>query len=252
MKDKNQKILSTILPIITVGAIIVLWSVASAVVGSEYVLPSVPATFSALINLFGDKTFYVAFLMTLLRTVIAFISSLIISFVLALLSKRYPTSKKVISTLVSITRALPTVAVVLLLLFWTNSFVAPIIVTMLVVLPTLYTNIFNSLGSVKDDLLEMCDFYGVKKIDALKKVSIPIIMPSMLLAIGSGFALNLKLMVAAEVLSATANSIGGKLSYANYNLEIATMIGLVLITVVVAVLIESIFSLLSKKAGKWE
>lgn len=255
MKNKTHKILSLILPLITIGCIIVIWSVASKIVDSKYVLPSVPETFNALISLLFGKnsnTFYLSFLLTLVRTIIAFILSFAISFILAYVSKKHPLSLKVISPLISITRALPTIAVVLLLLLWTNSFVAPIIVTMLVVMPTLYTNVYNSLCSVDNELLEMCAFFGVDKAKTFKKVQVPLIMPSMLLSVGSGFALNLKLMVAAEVLAATANSIGYQLSYANYNLEIATMIALVLITIIVAVLVEFVFSILSKKVGKWK
>ena len=255
MKDKANKILSILLPILTVACIIIIWSVAASVVDSEFVLPNLKDTVFALGSLlFGanSKTFYTAFFMTILRTVIAFVCSFILAFLLAYLSKKRPLSLKVISPLISITRALPTIAVVLLLLLWTNSFVAPIIVTMLVVLPTLYTNLYNSLCSVDDKLTDMCAFFGVDKKKVFKKVSLPIIMPSMLISVGSGFALNLKLMVAAEVLAATANSIGYQLTYNNYNLEIATMIALVLIIVIVAVLVELIFSLLSKKVGKWK
>lgn len=255
MKNRTNKILSIALPIITVACIIIIWSVASAMVDSVYVLPNVPDTFSAFFSLVAgknSKTFYVSFLLTLSRTIIAFVCSFLIAFSLAYLSKKRPMSLKVVSPLISIIRALPTIAVVLLLLLWTNSFVAPIIVTMLVVLPTLYTNLYNSLCSVDDELVGMCTFFGVDKKETFKKVSIPLIMPSMFLSIGSGFALNLKLMVAAEVLAATANSIGFLLTYNNYNLEIASMLALVVITVIIAVLVEFVFSLLSKKVGKWK
>ena len=69
---------------------------------------------------------------------------------------------------------------------------------------------------------------------------------------GSGFSLNLKLMVAAEVISQTAYSIGYMLNTSKIYFEVATMIALVLVTVAIGLIIEGVFSFLSKKAGKWK
>jgi NitT/TauT family transport system permease protein len=171
---------------------------------------------------------------------------------LAILSERSFIAKKIISPIISIIRALPTIAVVLLLLFWTNSFVAPIIVTMLVVLPTLYVNLTSAISSVDKNLLEMCYFYNVEKKQVLKKVIVPCILPQTLTAMGAGISLNLKLMVAAEVLASTAKSIGGLLNYTNSNLQTAKMIALVVITVILALIIEKFFNFFSLKVGKWQ
>ncbi len=251
MKKTEQKILSAFLPIITFGCIIILWATSAFVVGSEYVLPSIGKTLSALILLFKDGSFYLAFFMTLLRTFISFLLSFTIAFFLAYLVKKAPIAIKCVSPLVSILRALPTVAVVLLLLYWTNSFIAPIVVTMLVVLPTLYTNLYNSLMGVDKKQVHMAKIFGKTDGEILKNIIIPQTLPSIIIAGGGALALNLKLMVAAEVLSATSNSLGGQLSYFNYNLEIASMIALVVVTVIFSILVELVFSLISKRAGKF-
>ena len=144
MKD-NQKFKNLLITIITVGTIFVLWAAAAFAVSSEYVLPSVSKTFTALFNLLGDGEFYLALSMTLIRSLIAFSLSFIIAFLLSVLSIHNKTAERVIAPIVAIIRSLPTVAIVLLLLFWTNSKIAPVIVTMLVVMPTLYTNLYSAL-----------------------------------------------------------------------------------------------------------
>ena len=143
-----------------------------------------------------------------------------------------------------------TLTIVLLLMFWTSSQVAPVIVTMLVVLPVLYNNLRAALDTVDEDVVQMCSLFGVDKKKVFYKVKLPAILPPVTLAVGSGLSLNLKLMVAAEVLAATANSIGAKLAFSNYNLQVATMIALVVVTVVTGVIIESVFGYLSKKVVK--
>ncbi len=250
-QKKSEKLISFLLPIITVICLIVIWWCFSLGVNNEFVLPDPEKSVIAMGKLLSSGEFYVSLAFTLLRSFLAFFISFITAFGLVLLSQKNQGVKNVIKTLISITRALPTIAVVLLLLLWTNSFLAPIIVTVLVVLPTVYTNIENSIYSVDNDAVNMCVFYGVSKSDIRKKVIIPEIMLSLLSSIGSGLSLNLKLMVAAEVLSQTANSIGYLLNTSKVYFETSKMIALVIFTVIIGVIIESVFSILSKKAGKW-
>jgi NitT/TauT family transport system permease protein len=249
---KKDKILNLLLPLLTVGCILIIWSVFARVIDNQFLLPNLKLTFTSLITLFGSGEFYLAFVYTFLRSVVAFIVSFILATTLALIGNANQTIKRVIKILISICRALPSIAVVLLLLFWTNSQVAPVIVTMLVVLPTVYTNVDNSLNEIDKDQLEMCKLFNVDKKVVLTKVKIPQIAPSMVNTIGSGLSLNLKLMVAAEVLSQTANSLGYMLNTSKVYFEIAMMIAIVLVTVILGIVIESAFSKLSERLGKWK
>ena len=247
---KRKKIIDLLLPFIAVVCVILIWEIAALCIGSEYILPDFIQTVRQVFLLFGKGEFYASLGLTLLRSLIAFAVSFILAFVFAIVSSKNGAAEKFIAPLVKITRALPTIAIVLLLLFWTNSQVAPVVVTMLVVFPTLYTNLRSALGKIDREVLEMCDLFGVPKKDVLYKVKVPRIMPDVLIAIGSGISLNLKLMVAAEVLSQTANSIGLMLNSAKVYFEISTMIALVVVVVIVGLLIETLFELLSKKADK--
>jgi NitT/TauT family transport system permease protein len=73
---------------------------------------------------------------------------------------------------------LPTIAVVLLLLLWTDDKVAPIIVTALVVLPTTYSSLKDAFYSVDDDLVKALRLFNVSTPKLLAKVYIPHILPS--------------------------------------------------------------------------
>ncbi len=253
---KLNKLLNVILPIISILAVVAVWAVASAITGSEYILPSVSSTVVAFFELFGSGKFYVALLMTLLRALIAFSLSFIIAFLLAYLAKKNDKAERILAPIISVIRALPTIAIVLLLLFWTSSTsTTPVIVTMLVVLPTTYTGARNALDGVDNSVLEMCRVFGVSKKQAFLKIQLPQVAPPVLKLVGSGLSLNLKLMVAAEVLSSTVKSIGNMLNFAYYNSTdagVVNMIALVLVVVVLGVIIEGVFNILSRKAGAWK
>ncbi len=251
-KSKKDKIINLILTLTPIAIIIVLWVVSASAIGSEYVLPNLTLTFNALINLLKKGAFYCDVFATLLRSSIAFLISFIIATSLAVLTKKFCRAKYVINPIMSIFRALPTIAIVLLLLVWTSPDVAPVIVTTLVVLPTTYTSVTVALNGVDDKQLEMCRLYKVNPRDVLLKVIIPQIAPDMITVVGAGLTLNLKLMVAAEVIGKTVNSLGYILNTSKINYEYATMFAVVVVTVALGVIIEFVFNLISKKVGKWK
>lgn len=253
MKDNNQnKLTGFAITLSTVVGILIVWTVLALIANSSYILPSIPETLVAMGKLLITGEFYLAFMLTLLRSFIAFSISFLLAFILSVFCYKSKTAERVINPIVGILRALPTVAVILLLLIWTNSQVAPVIVTTLVVLPTLKTQTTNSLNSLDKDLFVMCKVFNVEKKEIFTKVTVPQIMPSLLLSVGAGLSLNVKLMVAAEVLASTKNSIGNMLNYANFNLLIPKMLALVTFSVLACLVIEKIFSVLSKKVGKWQ
>lgn len=251
-REKKDRLLNLTVSLLTVLFIVLFWTVAAAAVNSRFILPSIPQTFSAFGELLTYGDFYISLLNTLLRTFIAFTASFLIAFSFAFLVNKHKRAKYSVEPLIAICRALPTVAVVLILLFWTNSKVAPVIVSMLVVLPTAYTNCVAAFGAVDKDALNMCRLFNVPKSSVFNKVIVPQMTPQVLYAVGAGFSLNLKLMVAAEVLAATGESLGNKLNYYNFNLMTAEMLAVVVVTVIIGLTVELIFGALSKKAGKWQ
>ncbi len=252
MKDKSAKILSILAPLISIGLILVLWAVEADRLDNKFILPTISDTLNSFFELFTFTDFYNALLATLIRTVVAFVTSFSIAFLLVLLGKKFPLTLKFINPIIAIVRVLPTVAVVLLLVFWTSSASnAAIVVTSLVVLPTLFTGIANALNSVDQKQLEMCKVFGVSYKKVLFKVQIPQILPQMLKVIGGGISLNLKLMVAAEVLAQTAVSIGYLMDTSQLY-HASRLMALVLVTIIIGVIIELTFNLLSKFSGRWQ
>lgn len=248
MKRNRERILNLILPAISIFAVIIIWAVASSIIDSEYILPSISKTMQEFFALFVSAKFYAAFFSTLLRSLIAFIISFFLAFILAVLSVKLNNAKRVIFPIISILRALPTIAVVLLLLFWTNSLVAPIIVTLLVVLPTSYTHIESAFFALDKTVEEAGRVDGADEKGVFYYIQLPQVLPAIYSGIGSGISLNFKLMVAAEVISQTAYSIGYMLNTSKVYFEIAEMLAIVLVAVIFGMIIETIFNKLSKKA----
>lgn len=251
MKKKSH-VLNLILPLLTISAVVLLWAVSSAIIDSEYILPSVMDTLSSALAVLGTGEFYRALIDTLWRCVIAFAVSFLVGGACAFLSSRFDVVRRCAQPIISILRAMPTIAIVLLLLFWTNSHIAPIIVTVLVVLPTVYSQLKYAFDTVDKSAKEASMVDGAGAREVFRFIELPLISPAIFSTVGSGFTLNLKLMVAAEVIAQTANSIGYMLNTSKVYFEIADMLALVLITIVLGVIIESVFEFISKRTKDWE
>lgn len=248
MKERKDRILNLILPLTAIIALFAVWAVASTMVESQFILPSIADTFGALKQVFAKSEFYLSLLGTILRSFIAFVFSLIFAVLLAVISYKNGVASRLIAPIISVIRALPTIAVILLLLFWTNSQVAPVIVTVLVVLPTIFTNVLTALNSIDKTVCEAARVDGADEKRVFLLIEISIIKPTVLRTIGSGFSLNFKLMVAAEVIAQTAKSIGYMLNTAKVYFETAQMIALVCVAVLIGLIVEGVFNYLSNKS----
>lgn len=250
MRIKEGKILNILLSATTILGLLVIWLISAIIVNEGLILPLPWEAFVDMFILMGEGSFWLNLMASLGRSLIAFGLSFIFALGLAVLVKFLKFSSPIIKMFIAILRAIPTIAIILILLLWTNSRVASIVVTMLVVLPTMFSMMQVSLDNVDGDIIEMCTLYKIPKKVVFYKYIIPIMLPSILKSIGSALALNIKLIVASEVLAGTANSIGNMMSQSKIYFETSRLFALVLIMIIIAVVIEMIFNLISTKVGR--
>lgn len=247
--NKFNKLLNLILPLITVLVIILVWFFGSVIVDETIILPTPIDALGKMFSLFVSGVFWINLLGTIGRSLIAFGVSFVLGLGFAILIKFSNVSKPIIKIIISIIRAMPTIAVILLLLLWTNSKVASVVVTMLVVLPTMFSSMQEALNKIDKDIIDMMKIYNISKKDMFLKYILPIIMPSTIRSIGTGLALNIKLIVAAEVIAGTAKSIGNMMSEAKIYFETAELFAIVVFMIILSVVIELVFARIANKVG---
>ena len=75
---KLNKLFNLILPMFTIAFLLIVWLIIAKIYDNEYVVPTIYSTMKELIKLFGEKKFYIALLLTILRSVIAFLMSFLV------------------------------------------------------------------------------------------------------------------------------------------------------------------------------
>lgn len=241
--------------ICSVAAVLIMWLCWIIIyysVKNDYIVPSFQDTFAELFKCLKESAFWTAFFMTLLRTVEAFAISFILAAVCAALSACSKIFAEIIKPFMVILRTLPTLAVILLLLIWTNAKVAPVIVTVLVLFPMIYARFNAAIGGVDRGLTEMAEVYGIRKRDRLFKIYLPLVSPNILSQIGADISLGLKLTISAEVLSNTYKSLGGMMQNARAFVEMPRLAALTLVAVLLGLALDLGLSQLKRLTRKWE
>jgi len=222
MKEQNKKIeyflqspfikkgLWTLLSLLF---LLIVWSVVCLIVGNEYLVPDLIQTLKVAMNLLGETSFWRAVLSTITRSLIAFASSFIIGGGFAVLAYVFPRFEKFFSPIISFFRSLPTMAVLLIIMLWSNSSIAPIIVAGLVLTPMCYASVYSSLVRVDKELIEMSVVYRVPMIKRIKRLYLPSALPSVCGYGARNLSFALKLVVSAEIMSNTFQSIGGEMQF---------------------------------------
>ena len=236
---------NVILCVIGLAVIALLWTIAYWTVGNDYILPKIFPCLKESVLLLVKGEFWVAMFSTLWRVLLAFVVSLIFAVVFAVIAYLYPAFRQIFAPMVGGMRAVPVLGVLLLILKWTNSAIAPIVVACLSLFPILYAEILSALLGVDKDLIEMSNVYNVPLKKQIVHLYFPSALPHVLRSCGAAIGFGFKLVVSAEALVRTAKSLGGQMQDAQILSELPTLFALLIVACVMAFVLETVFARLS-------
>ena len=222
------------------------WLVAYYIVRNDYVLPSVWETLSECGRLLIDGAFWRAFSGTILRTLLAFIFSVLLGVGLALLAVLFDKVRAFFAPIISVLRTVPTMAIVLILLLWTSPSVAPVIVSFLVLFPAVYAAALAAFDETKNAYNSMVRAYAVPRGRQVVKMYLPLGASSICSQLGGIASMGLKITVSGEVLSNTYKSLGGVMQEAKMFLQTPRLLALTVLVILIGFLLEGLFALIGK------
>lgn len=253
MKVGVTKILKeAVYPFAVVAFLFFVWFVAAVISQSEFIVPRPLTAIKLFFVMLTEAKTYGALLSTLTRSVISYLISFGFALSLAVISLFFAPAYKLLSPVVSVLRALPTMAVVLLLIIWTGPKTATVIVALLVIFPTLYSLFYESMTRVDRDVIDMAKIDGADKTILAFRFYIPLAAPMASRSAAGALSLCVKLTVAAEVLASTAGSLGAMMQTYRVYFETARLMALTTMTVIVSLLLEAIlYRLLRLSFKNW-
>ncbi len=233
-----------------VGLIVVtalLWWGASALTDSELVLPDPWTVVVKAFELLGRGEIWLAFLFTLARAVVAFVLSAAVAFGLALLAGVFPKTEFCVNAVVTVLRALPTIAVILLALAVFNSAYVPVVVAFLVAFPVAYAT-FTRQFAHNGELFDVCKTYNVSAANKIRYFLLPLIRDELLSVAEEELPLCLKVVIAGEVLALPLKSVGREMYVGKVSLETAKVAALTLIVLAVCFVLSGVLGYFRRRA----
>ncbi len=234
---------------ISIVVFIAFWKLLALWVAQPIIVPSPEATLAALYAAVSQANFMTIVGHSIARMALGFSITAFIALTLGLAAGIFKPLRQVLKPLLLVLKAVPTMAIILLALIWLQSERAPMLVGAIVCFPIIYQNVVKGIAEVDVKLIEMAHVYRVDRLHLIKDIYLPSIKPYLTAALSTAAGLNVKVVIAAEVLSQPPVSIGESFQIARANLDTATVFAWAIIAILIAASFDYAIKLLSRTSA---
>ena len=239
--DKRRKLPSKISGILAAAFWIVLWQIAAMALNQKILLVSPLMVVQKLFELLPTGEFWSAVCFSFLRITLGFLLAALCGTVLAALAARFSVVRALAAPVIRGIKSIPVASFLILVLLWVPSRNLSVVISFLMVLPIVYSNVLTGAESMDRKLTEMAEVFQVSLPRRLRYLYLPQILPFFRSACASGLGLCWKAGIAAEVIGLPDGSIGERLYEAKIYLETPDLFAWTVVIVLISLLFERLF-----------
>ena len=213
---------------------LIVWEVAARLLNKEIFLVSPIKAVSRFAELAITGNFWFSVLGSFGRIAVGFLLAVAAGVILAALSAKYKRVRELFGPVMLAIRTVPIASFIILALICFSSKYLAILISFMIVLPTIYENVFTGIEETDKSILEMGKAFNVSGSKIRRYIYWPEVYPYFRSACKTAVGMAWKAGVAAEVIGAPKGSIGAMLHQAKIYLETADLlawtIGIVLLS----------------------
>ncbi len=239
-KNFMKKIPRFVWIILSISLWVIVWALASFLIGNRFFLPSPLQTIIALYELVITAEFYKVVMLSLLRVLIGLLLGVLLGVALGVLCYRFPLITNFISLPMSVIKATPVASVILVLWVLLHGNSLAILVAVMMILPIIWQNTKDGFSSLDVQLIEVCTVYGLSFKDRFRVLYLPVIHRFIYPAVITSVGLAWKAEIATEIIAYTKNSIGQNINDAKTALLTPTVFAWTLVIILFSILLEII------------
>jgi NitT/TauT family transport system permease protein len=187
---------------------------------------------------------------TLVRVGIGVGISFVLALCLAVIAYEFKRVRPWLNPLLIISRSVPNITFILLILIWFSREISVTIIVVLIVFPVFYAQLMGGLMSINSELLDVLAMYPEHVKTRLIKVYLPSLQTSMVEGLKSALSLGFKVAVMAEILGQVQPGLGYLMHVARTQFDMQALFAYTLWMITVIVLIESLIEKLHQKTQK--
>ncbi|MDY4801722.1 MAG: ABC transporter permease subunit [Fusobacterium mortiferum] len=231
---------------------LIIWEGVALYIDNSLLFPRVSEIFLSLKNLVASRDFILILWNTLSRFFISIVFSLILAIIFSVASYRYEVISFLLFPFIIFLRAVPTIAIIIVVLIWSSVEKVPIVVGVLILFPILYESILGGIKNVDKNLLKMSKVFKVPTKRVVRDIYIPSIYYSISSNIPSYIGLTFKVIIAGEVLSQESLSIGGEIFINKIYLESSNIFAWIIVVIVLNYFLEKGLKTINNRVCRWK
>lgn len=217
------------------------WSLHNAVLCPEPI-----QVFEQMAEQASDRQFYTGIGATLVRTLTGLTVSALLASAAVLLSFFHPFWRRAFDRLAVILQAIPNIAYIILLLFWTSRQNAVILVIFFLLFPMIYRDLSETMTDLKHKMQDVLFLYPQPWYVMIRKAFLPQLRPSFSASMKSAASLAFKAGIMAEILASVPAGLGRLMQSARLNINVAGVAGYVIWMLLLVFLLEQVITWMLK------
>lgn len=237
--------------LVVLAVVLVVWEAVARRYGA-YVMPSPGAVVRGLITVVVTGEVWTHAGASLFRIAIGFGSALVVSVLMGLASFLWRPARIAVADVVTVLNSTSVFVWIVISLIWfglTN--MAPIFATFMITLPVVAANVVEGVATVDRRLLEMGQVYRLSGWEKFRAIVIPSTIPHLVAGMKVGFGLALKVSVVAEIFGVTSG-IGYAMNYSRETLATQMVFVWALVMVVIMLVTDKlVFDSLTRRLERW-
>ncbi len=190
---------------------------------------------------------YPDMLLTLARLAVSLGCAMVLGTILGLAMGMLPAARPYLRSLVVIDTGIPALSWMLIAVFWFRMPEARIFfILVVIVIPFYALGVADAIRAMPKDLLEMCESFRPSRLQVLRYLIFPHILPYIFATTRSVIGYATRMIIFAELIAATAG-IGAKMGVAQANFDISLILAWTVLLVVLNTVLQQAITLIEKQ-----
>ncbi|QJA07858.1 ABC transporter permease subunit [Romboutsia sp. CE17] len=231
-RDKIEVMISCVM-------LLFLWQIIALKINNDIYLPTITQVLISMKEIVLSDRFYLDIIFSMSRCILSFISAILIALILSTLSYISRFIRNLLKPITVITKSIPTMIVIVLVLIWFDKNSSPFIIGFIIVFPILYDSILDSILNIDKGILEMANLYNIGLRNKALKIYLPSIKFRIISIIGSTFSLALKVIIAGEVYGQPKYGMGTQIQLEKINFNTSGIFAWIIIIIIISFVLEN-------------
>ena len=249
----QSKLVRTLENAVALLLALLVWMIAALAIDEPIILPTPVRVIERFLLLFREGGLFERILFSLTRIALGFFGGLCAGLLLAVLSSASHTVEVLLRPYLFTIKSIPVASFVVLALFWFTAGPIALVISFLMVLPIVYTNVLEGIKATDPAMLEMAEVYSLNFRRRLVYLYVPSIKTPLLSACRIALGLAWKAGIAAEIIGIPDGSLGERLYLSKIWVETDTLLAYTLVIIAVSLLFEKLVMLFMRGVFRlWE